>query len=87
MLNFDKQLYIVECKFWKTPHLCSYGEVQELIKRDWSNIIRIHKASMDYSDMVDFKHFVPKRYQTEYEPTQYYTQNLWLKIWNDIELG
>lgn len=47
MLNFDKQLYIVECKFWKTPHLCSYGEVQELIKRNRSNILRIYKVSIE----------------------------------------
>lgn len=86
MLRFDKQLYIVEYKFWNTPHLCSYGEVQELIKRDWSNIIRIHKATMDYGDMVDFKHFVPKCYQVEYKPSIYYCENLWCKIWNDKEL-
>lgn len=86
MLNFDKPLYIVDYTYFKTPQLCSHGEVQELIKRDYSNIISIHKADIIAGKQVDFKHFVPKCYQTEYEPTQYHIQNLWIKIWNDKEM-
>ena len=86
MLNFDKQLYIVDCKYFKTPHLCSHGEVQELIKRNYSDIASIHKANIIAGEQVDFKHFIPKCYRTEYNPSIYYCKNLWCKIWNDIEL-
>lgn len=87
MLRFDKQLYIVDCIYFKTPHLCSHGEVQELIKYNHSNILSIHKADIITGEQVDFKHFVPKCHRKEYKPTQYYIQNLWTQIWNDIELN
>lgn len=86
MLNFNKPLYIVDCTYFKTPQLYSHGEVQEIIKRHPKNIKSIHKADITTGVQVDFKHFVPKRYQTEYEPTQYRIQNLWMKIWNDKEI-
>ena len=54
MLRFDKQLYIVECKYFKTPHLCSHGEVQELIKRNYSDIVSIYKADIIAGEQVDF---------------------------------
>lgn len=86
MLRLDKQLYIVDCKYFKTPHLCSHGEVQELIKRNRSDIVNIHKANIIVGEQVDFKRFVPKCYRTEYKPSVYYGKNFWHKIWNDIEL-
>ena len=87
MLSLDKRLYIVDCKYFKAPHLFSYNEVQELIKQNYSNIVSIHKADIITEDQVDFKHFVPKCYRTEYNPSIYYSKNLWCKIWNDIKLG
>ena len=61
MLNFDKQLYIVDCKYFKTPHLCSHGEVQELIKRNYSDIVSIYKADIIAGEQVDFKHFIMQK--------------------------
>lgn len=90
MYKWNKDLYLVSEIFkngMNINSIMSKKEVQEFIKYNYgaTHIIIINEINYALGKQLNFKDFVPKCHQKPYKESKYRDENIWLKIWNNIE--